>query len=63
MGKASDSGSSRGRGVQWGSVCDQDDAPVSRLEIIKQAAIRVMKRNFTPDERELDLNSWGLDDD
>ena len=37
--------------------------PVDRLELIKQAAIRVMRRNFTPDERELDLNSWGLDDD
>ena len=63
MGKTSDSGSSRGRGVQWDSVCDQDDALVSRIDTIKQAAIRVMKRNFTPDERELDLNSWGLDDE
>ena len=37
--------------------------PVDRLELIKQAAINIMKRNFTPDERELDLNSWGLDDE
>ena len=40
-----------------------------RLDLIRQigdkinSAKEIMKRNFTPSEEELDLDSWGFDDD
>lgn len=40
-----------------------EERGLNRLDIIKEAAIRIMARNFTPDERELDLDSWGFDDE
>lgn len=35
----------------------------TRLEMIARIAKDLMKRNFTPSEEELDLDSWGFDDD
>ena len=61
MGKTSDGSGIRGRGIQRNSLRDEDNAPVSRIDTIRQAAQRVMERSFTPDEEELDLNSWRLD--
>ncbi len=40
-----------------------DEATVSRLDTIKEAAKRVMARNFVPSEEDLDLESWGFEDD
>lgn len=41
----------------------QSEPCVDRITLIKQAAIRIMRRNLVPAEEELDLDSWGFDDD
>ena len=62
MGKTSNSNGGRGRTDNSSDLSDQGDTvggPPSRLALIK----RICERLFTPDLDELDLDSWGLDDD